>query len=295
MLELLSPPVTLPGAEIRIVAAVAFTAVAAYYDLFNKKWVPNHLLYGFVLAAVALNIIFFTPSIFAQALLFGAAVFLLTYPLYRIGQLGGADAYVMASIAMAVPWLPSSLLSGPQNVPYPFILSIMVPTGLAFMLHMLARFIPYISRRLAHGQVEFSIWKVAGPLLLLAAFAIFFSAISALPFAMPASYLTVIFFLMLALLFFTLFKDEIKGSMVGQVSVLRLQEEDVLALECMDAALVRKLKLGPLLSAKSIAALKKSGLKKVPVYTGMPFFLPYVLFGLVFSVLFGDLVFYLIG
>ncbi len=295
MLDLLRPPLAVPGLELRILAAVAFTAAAACYDVFNKKWVPNWLLYAFVGAALLLNAVFFEPTLFAQAFLFGAAAFVVCYPLYRLGQLGGADVYAYAAIAAALPYLPKPLLAPAQNVPYPFILSVLAPAGLAFILHMLARFIPRISRQLAAGRIKLTFSRLAPPALIVLAFAFFAYVLSSLPVALPLSYTAILTFLFVSLVFFSAFKQEIKDSMVEIVQVSRLQEEDVLALEKMDAALVKKLSLSPLLSAKSIAALKKSKLPRVPVYTRMPFFLPYLLFGLLFTVLFGDLIFYIIG
>jgi len=97
------------------------------------------------------------------------------------------------------------------------------------------------------------------------------------------------------LIFFSLFKQEIKDSMVETIPLSRVQPEDVLAIEKMDKRLLAKLKLPALLDERAIAAMKKAGMKSAPVYTQMPFFLPYLLFGLLFSVLFGDLMFYLIG
>ncbi len=290
MLDLFSFPPALPGIELRMLFAVAFTAAAAYFDVFNRKWVPNYLVYGFGAAAILANVIFFSPEASFIAFALGIAVFAISYPLYKIGQLGGADVYVLASIAALIPYLPKPLLSASQQVPYPFIFSVLVPTGIAFMLHMLFRFTPYISRKIAKGNVKFSLQRLAAPALLCMAFAFFFYTLSALPVALPPAYFAVLSFLFVALLFFTLFKDEIKYSMVEQLPVAKLQEEDVLALELMDAALVKKISLSPLLSAKSIAALRKSGLKKAPVYTGMPFFLPYLLLGLLVSLLFGDMI-----
>ena len=295
MLELLSPPLSVPGLEIRMLAAVAFTAAAAYYDVFNKKWVPNWLLYAFIGAAVLLNTVFFEPALFAQALILGAAAFLVCYPIYRLGQLGGADVYAYAAIAATLPYLPKPLLAPAQSVPYPFIFSVLAPTGLAFILHMLARFIPYISRQVSAGRIKLTYSRLAPPALVSLAFAFFAYVLSSLPVSLPLSYVAVLSLLFLALVFFSAFKQEIKDSMVQLLPVSRLQEEDVLALEKLNPALVRRLSLQPLLSAKSIAALKKSKLRRVPVYTKMPFFLPYLLFGLLFTVLFGDLIFYIIG
>jgi Flp pilus assembly protein protease CpaA len=295
MLDLLSAPASLPGAEIRIFLALAFTAAAAYFDVFNKKWVPNYLVYAFAVAALLVNVVFFTPQLFTQALAFGGIIFVLTYFLYRTGQLGGADVYVLASVAAMLPYLPKPLLAPAQAVPYPFILSVLAPTGLAFILHMVARFVPYVSRRISGGSVTFSAQKLIGPALLAVAFAFFIYELASLPFALPPAYMAILSFLFAALLFFSLFKQEIKDSMVGMVPVGRLEEEDVLALDKMDPGLVKRLSLKPLMDAKVISALRKSGLKKVPVYTGMPFFLPYLFFGLLFSVLFGDMLFYFVA
>ncbi len=295
MLELFSPLPEVPGLLLRAVVALGFTGAAAYFDMFNKKWVPNYLVYGFLAAALVLNVIYFEQAVFTQAITFGIVIFALTYFLYKAGQLGGADVYVLASIAMCLPYLPKPLLAPAQNVPYPFLLSALAPAGLAFILHMVARFLPYVSRKLAAGEIKFTLWKAAGPAALLAVFSFFLFALSTLPIPLPAQFIAILSFLFVSLFFFTLFKEEIKDSMVEQVLVSRLQEEDVLALEKMDPALVKSLELAPLITKETVASLKKSKLTRVPVYTGMPFFLPYLFLGLLFSVLFGDLLFYIIS
>lgn len=290
--SLLSPPDAVPGIGARMLVAAAFTGAAAYYDMFNKKWVPDALLWGFLGAALLLNIVFFDPALFVSALAVAIIVAALTYLLYRMGQLGGADVLVMASIALAIPYLPKPLLASAQMVPYPFFLSILAPTGIAFILHMLARFLPYISRKLAKGEVKFTAQKAAGPAIVFVALVAFGFIVSSLPITLPPAYFAVISFLGASLIFFSLFMPEIKASMVEAVAVSELQCEDVLALEQMPA-LAKKLSLAPVISEKTIAALKKAKVKSVPVYTGMPFFLPYLFFGLLFTLLFGDLLYYI--
>jgi len=296
MLELpfsiLSPPASVPGMDIRMAVAVAFTGAAAYYDIFNKKWVPDTLLWAFLAASLLLNIIFFDSAVFMQACAVAIIIAALTYALYRMGQLGGADVLVMSSIALAIPYLPKPLLAAAQPIPYPFFLSVLAPTGIAFILHMLARFLPYISRQLASGKVKFTAQKVAGPAIVAVSLLIFDALASSLPVALPPAYFAVIGFLGTALVFFSLFMPEIKASMVEQIPVAKLQCEDVLALEQMQP-LAKKLSLAPVISEKTIAALKKAKAKSVPVYTGMPFFLPYLFIGLIFTLLFGDLLYYI--
>ena len=291
-LSLFSPPASVPGIGIRMIVAVAFTGAAAYYDMFNKKWVPDALLWVFLGASLLLNVIFFDSLIFAQALVVAIIIAALTYSLYRMGQLGGADVLVMASISLAIPYMPQPLLAASQAIPYPFFLSVLAPTGIAFIAHMLFRFIPYISRKLSRGEVKFTVQKVAGPALVALSLLIFWAVVSSLPVSLPASYFSIIGFLGAALVFFSVFMPEIKASMVEKIPTSRLQCEDVLAFEQMPA-LAKKLKLSPVISKGAIAALKRAKIKSVPVYTGMPFFLPYLLIGLVFALLFGDMLYYL--
>jgi len=292
MLPFLSPPASVPGIDIRILVAVAFTGAAAYYDMFNRKWVPDRLLWAFLACALLLNVAFFDSEIFMQGCAVAAIIAAISYALYKMGQLGGADVIVMASIALAIPSLPKPLLAPAQGVPYPFFLSMLAPTGIAFILHMLCRFIPYISRQVASGKVKFILQNVAGPVIVLLSLAIFAFIAASFPFPLPPLYFAVVGFLGIALVFFSLFMPEIKASMVEMVPVAKLQCEDVLALEQMPS-LAKKLSLAPVISEKAIAALKKAKIKSVPVYTGMPFFLPYLFIGLVFTLLFGDLLYYI--
>ena len=288
----LSPAASVPGIDVRMIVAIAFTGAAAYFDMFNKKWVPDSLLWCFLGASLLLNVLFFDSAIFAQALFISIIIAALTYALYRMGQLGGADVFVMASIALAIPYLPKPLLAASQAIPYPFFLSVLAPTGIAFIVHMLFRFIPYVSHQVSTGKVKFTVQKVAGPVLIAVSLLIFGTVVSSLPVSLPASYFAIIGFLSAALIFFSLFMPEIKASMVEKIPTSRLQCEDVLALEQMPS-LAKKLRLSPVICEKTIAALKHAKVKSVPVYTGMPFFLPYLFIGLVFTLLFGDLLYYI--
>lgn len=294
MLEMLFQSANPPGLEFRAAACLLFTGAAAYYDLTNRKWVPDWIAYAALACAAALNVLFFEPSVFAQAAALGAVVFGFTYALYRLGQLGGADVYIMSSIAASIPYFQQPFLSGQQLTPYPFIFSVLIPTGIAFMLHMLIRFIPYISRRISSGEVKINAKKLAEAALLFAALAAFSYALSTMPVILPPAYLAVLSFLSVSLLFFSLFKSEIKDSMVEMVPVGRLCAEDVLAIERMDPAIVKKHGISALMDKRVISAIKKARLKKVPVYTQMPFFLPYLFIGLLISLLFGDLFFLLL-
>ncbi|MCX8194535.1 MAG: hypothetical protein N3G22_00280 [Candidatus Micrarchaeota archaeon] len=295
MFGIMDLPSSVPGIEIRIFLAVAFTAVAAYFDVFKKKWVPNALVYGFAAAALLSNIVFFDWEASLLGFALFAVVFGIAYLLYKAGQLGGADVYALASISALLPVLPKPILvPDAPAAPYPFILSVIAPTGIFFIAHMLLRFVPFVASSIAKGKVHFNSTRLIGPILLTAAFCFFMFNLISLPVSISPVYLWLLSFLFVALLFFSLFREEIKDSMVEFVPASALQEEDVIALERMDHAVVKRLALQPLLSKKSIELLKKAGVKKVPVYTGMPFFLPHLLLGLLVAIAFGDILLYFI-
>ena len=60
----------IPGETVRIVLALAGTAVATYFDLFNNKSIPNNVLYAFLAIAFLTNVMFFNQDLF----LFGIGV-----------------------------------------------------------------------------------------------------------------------------------------------------------------------------------------------------------------------------
>ncbi len=79
--------ITMPGEIIRVLIAFIGTAVASYYDLYNKKNVPNNVLYGFLAIAFIVNLVLFQEDLFwfsiAVALFFSA----IGYIFYRVGSL----------------------------------------------------------------------------------------------------------------------------------------------------------------------------------------------------------------
>jgi len=288
-------PQILPGAEYRMAAVIAFTAAAAWFDVFNRKWVPNYLIYGFLAASLLLNLVFFDSRAFTLGAAFSTAVFVLCYPIYRQGQLGGADMFILASITLALPFLPSPLLAQPGAAPYPFILSVLVPTGLLFILHMASQFVPFILAKIERREIAFDRTKIAGSALIGPAFLAIFLTFSSIPIEIPAAYTAIMGALFLSLAFFSLFREEVKSSMIEEIPVTALEEEDVLALEMMDERFRRNLRLTPLLNKHTIAALQSSGIREVPVYTGMPAFLPYLFVGTLFTILFGDMLHYIVS
>lgn len=293
---LLGQFIPLPFESLRIFIALAGTAVGTYYDLWNNKNIPNWLLYGFMLAAFVVNIAAYDGVLTTYAILIAAVIFGIAYLLYRAGQLGGADAFIMASIALLLPVQPQSLLLA-QNTSalpeLPFAFYMVVASGLSFMAYMLFRSFPIalLSIR-TKGAIPSGAW--ASSAVIIVAYAIFANFASGSGF-FSQSYFAFVSLVVALIVYFTLFKDALNRSMVQTLPPGKVEEEDIIAVDQLPPAAVKKYSLSRLVDSGMLLRLRKSGIKKVPVYSGLPPFIPHILIGLVLSLLFGNVVLMLAG
>ncbi len=268
----------LPFEELRILIAVAGTAIATYYDVFNNKNVPTMLLYAFVALAFLANLVFYNESItvfgVATAILMG----LFGYVFYRMGQLGGADVLVFMALALLLPIHP-----GISNMPFnfPFVFSVLVFSGLLFALY-----------HVVYYGVKLSMLKDAKPhlpyLLFFVPF-LFFVYIYMNSVIFSPVYFSVVCVFMVASIFFLVYREDIHKLQAEKMLLSKLGEEEVLALELMDEKVVKKFNLQRLVTADELKRMKKLKVKDVIVYSKMAPFLPFVLVGIVAALLFAPL------
>ena len=278
----------------RVVLALGGTGVAAYFDITNNRNIPNEVSYSFVALALLINFANFDLNSFIFTAGVALALFIIGYVFYRMGQIGGADILVLCAIALAIPLQPSLSLFVSGKAPFlmpfqiPFVFSVIIAASLSFSVAMLFKNVPRALLDFSSGKVKIGPLRYLSALFIFAAYGCFVFLASQLP-LFPPLYIILITFVMASSLFFMLFKDYIQDSMIEEIPVSRMQEEDVLAIEKMDKKIIEKYKLRKLLTLSEIARLKKLPIKKFPVYTKMPMFLPYVLIGLAVSLIFGDL------
>ncbi|MFH1306636.1 MAG: hypothetical protein ABIH83_03200 [Candidatus Micrarchaeota archaeon] len=289
---LLSTSVSLPFEILRISLAIAGTAIGTYFDLFNKKNVPELFLYAFLAAAFLLNLIAYNETATIYGIGTGIVVFAAFYLLYKFGQLGGADVYIMASIALLLPIQPtiSPFLYPAFLLTLPFILDIILASGISFMLYMLLRSIPIaINSLTTPGKIEKK--SLFGAFLIVLAFGIF-SYISSQSMFIPSSYFLFLSIMVLLSLYFTLFKNAINDSMAKLVKAKEVEQEDILAIDKINKKLVKKYMLARLVDAPMLKRIKKMK-EKIAVYKHLPPFIPHILIGLIVSILFGNIVIFL--
>lgn len=266
--------ISMPGEIIRLILALAGTAVVAYYDVFNKKNIPDQLLYVFLGVAFLTNLLLYEQTIFWFSI--GIAIFLsaIGYLFYRLGQLGGADLFVLASIMLLLPIHPS-FVGMPFNIP--FIFSVFIFSGTLFALYVMF----FFGWKLTQTEVKAN-WLYSIILLPYIAFAIFF--INSFLFSWVFfAFVTIAIF---ASVFFMIFRDSLNMLLAEELPVSQLQPEDVLALELMNKDMVERYKIPRLMTKDEIERLKKAKVSEVMVYTKLPPFVPFILAGMVLSLFF---------
>ncbi|MEM3075472.1 MAG: hypothetical protein QW590_01460 [Candidatus Bilamarchaeaceae archaeon] len=268
--------VPVPGELVRLIVALAGVAIATYYDVFNRKNIPDKFLYGFLAVAVLLNLVFFDADLLIFTMCVALFFAVVGYVFYRAGQIGGADVITMVCIVLLVPFVPS-FASMPFRVP--FIIPVIIFGGLLFAVYATAKFGLKILSEGGNPRVVYG--------LLIIPYLIFAYVYATSPLFSP-TYFGIITVLLLATIFFMMYKDDINGMLAEELPVEQLEPEDVVAFELMDAELVKKLDLKRVLTEAEIEKLKQANIASIWIYTNLPPFLPFLLMGMLLAMFFSN-------
>jgi Flp pilus assembly protein protease CpaA len=265
----------MPGELIRLLIAFIGTGVATYYDVFNKKNVPNELLYAFLVVALLANIVFYQQDLFWFSISVAVFFSAIGYVFYRVGQLGGADVFVLASVMLLLPVHPS-FEAMPFNMP--FVFSVFIFSGVLFALYVMAYFgwklsqQPDVKPSLLYGLMFI-------PYLL-------FAYVYVNSFIFSPVYFAFISALLFATIFFLMFKDSLNMLLAEELPLAQVQPEDVLAMEIMNKDLIERYKIQRVVTKAELDRLKMTKVTDLWVYTKLPPFLPFILAGMVLALLF---------
>jgi len=272
--EVLFGKVAMPGETIRLVLAFFGVALATYFDLFNRRNVPNSVLYAFLGIALLTDIILYQQDLFIFSVALAVFFSAIGYIFYRFGQLGGADIFIIASIILLLPIHPSFV---GLSFNLPFIFSVIVFAGVAFAVYVITFFGLKLIESGAQPKLVYALLLI--PYLLFA-----FVYVNSIIFSLV--YFVFVTILLLATIFFLMFKEDINLLLAERMSPAELEEEDVLALEMMDQKAVKKYGLKRLADRNEIERMKELKVPEVWVYSKLPPFLPFLLLGMVLSLLF---------
>lgn len=269
--------------------AVLGTSIATYFDIFNNRNIPDLMLYSFFLVSVVIAIIDFNLILICYSFGVAAVIGLFGYFLYKAGQLGAADVFVLCSLVLLLPIQPVLFAEKPF-VSLPFIFSIIIVSGLAFILYILIKFTPIIlkqKKKLEIPKIRYLYIIMLGVLLI-----IFLIIASTIP-ILSIHYLILLGFLIFSAIYFMLFKERLIESLIENIPLRKIEPEDIIALEHINKNTVKKYKIPRVVSKKDLQYLKKAKIKKYPVFTKMPMFMPFILIGLLVSIIFGDVIYLL--
>jgi len=282
---------------IPVLAAFGGTVVAAWWDLRTTE-VPDEVFYamfgiGFVYyfyqSFIAATLWPLLSAVAAAGVLFGIG-----YAMYKFGQWGGADTFLLTAVGFLLPNLPSTLGFSPQLF-FPFPLSYLINVFLVGTPYMLlyATFIAFHDKKVRTAFGNDMKASAKSYLLFAAILFVFFFALS--------------YYLSQQFSIKTTIPDIVRSAFIPVAATLSLFvifkfSKNVEEIEFKKKIPVSKLKVGDVLedsvefvgmSASEVAKIKRSGKKFVVIKEGVRF-APAFPLALLFTLLYGDAIFLLL-
>jgi len=281
---------------IPLLAAFGGSIVAAGWDLKTTE-VPDEVFY----AMFGIGIVYYIYQSFLAAslmpflmpVIFGGVMFAIGYTMYKLGQWGGADAFLLTAVAFLLPAVPASLGFSGQTF-FPFPISFFINVFLIGTPYMLA-YAAIIAIRSRKVQQSFSRDMKASAKTYTMFSAVLFAFLSAVSY-----YLGQAFSLQLSPF------EIIRNSLIPVIAALGLFVIYRFGKSVEDFAFKKKIPVGRLrvgdvlldskefigMSARQVAAMKRSGKKYVIIKEGIRF-APAFPLALLFTLLYGDAIFLL--
>lgn len=260
---------------IRITIALFGTGIAAYYDMFNRKNVPDVFLYSFLGISLLINV--FDYSLFLKFIPVMLLLIAILFILYRFGQIGGADVIVLAAIYASLPVFPMN-----QEQIIPSSLMVLAIATVLASIWIIVKYGPKIIDKMINGKLKISVWQGLEIVVLMFSFFFLVYVFMMFPF-LPFWIILIAAILFLESVFFIVGKEQLTEEMI--VMKKKIEPEDVIAVERIDEKLVKKYNIKRLTDEKQARILNKTG-KKWPVMD-MPMFVPFILVGLLVYLIIG--------
>ena len=271
---------------LRLAIVLIGTGIAAFQD-FKTSYIDDKLTLIMIVAGVALDFLTFDSGFIFYSVGVGALIFIIGYYFYRTGQIGGGDVLLVAGIQVLLPFYPSI-----QQFQFPFSLAV---TSVPFIITVFATsaLISLVGTALVYGwalkgkklKPDFKDSLLTLVLMVVIIFSIYFFSAFGL--------YQIIFVLLLAIpsVFLSLFKTQIMNEIIIQkVGLKEVEDEDVLALDKMTG--LKKYGLKRVATKDQMEVLKKISRdkkgQKFYVYKNLPRMAPYILIGLILSLILGN-------
>ena len=262
-------------ALLRGVIAVGGTALLAWED-WRTSFMDDRVLYAMIAFGAFLNLATLDAAFVFSAFAPFTLIMLAGYFLWKAGQFGAGDVYLFGALVLLLPFHPFGFPSF-----LPFAASVLLAVSLFAVVCSALGYAVMLHRKLRGGKAfVLAALSVAGV-------ALFYFGLSWLSLTFYALYWSAVFLF--------LYRKEIIEANMEMVSLKKVDEEDVLALDRLPERVVKKFGLERVATKEQLRRLKKSGLKRFPVYKHLPRFGPYVFLGLVACLLVGDVLLFIVS
>lgn len=282
--------------DLRYASIIIIAAIYMLFDVFNKRNVPSIFVYATLGYGVLLTLLYLDLQLIFYSGLLATAILGFGYFIYRIGQIGAADIVEFAAISLILPITPLPLLVHVQQLSIPFILAMLVNTGMAVFVFVPIYYIPrafYKFKRKLYGMIrKEDVFRAA----MLAVLYVAFMSLLIFTFWLKALGFLIVLIMALGSVLITLFVTPITKSMIRYITYRGLEPGDAIALNLIPKGLhsdlnKRVVGFGGLVTSQLIDGLRRKAPKaKLPVYrNAVPFALP-IFVGALTTLIFGNMI-----
>ena len=281
---------------IRILIAVIGTSIFSYFDIFKNRNVPDKLLYIFL--GISFLFVIIDIQTLTSSLFWGVIMGVIGYLFYRAGQLGGADVILFVSICLLLPSSPSLFTQNYSQMP--FILSLLIMSGLFLLLFIILKYLPKLLAKTLRGEIKLKTDKIMYSAGLVLMFLVVSYMLMEMGMGNPMPFVILLGYIILTTVFINIYKDELSAMMSKDIDLTKagdrkkVEPEDVVAIELMDKEYVKKHNIPKLLTKNELDRLIKEKVK-LKVLTDLPPFIPFVLLAMLVLTLLGDPLYYIIS
>ncbi len=281
---------------VRIAILVIVALVYGLFDVFNKREVPNLFAYASVIVGIVV-VATYPLSTITVGVLIAICIAAAGYILYKKGVLGAGDVFELVALTLILPLQPATMFGAAQLVAFPFVLSVFIASGYVSVLLIIVYYLFFAPRSPLERGFKIERKKL---LIALALIALYFGLIVMINLAGQITLSGVILLLLIAIPsgILLVFERLINYRMISLVYPKTMTDGDMIATNLMSSADLkyfsgRSKRFGRLVTKGLVADLKTER-KKVPVYRNAAPLAAFIFFGVIVSLLFGNLIFLII-
>lgn len=281
---------------LRIVVLLFITSLYAIFDVFNKRNVPDFFVYAGLIVAFLITLTYNTATILSS-LFFAVVILAIGYSLYRKGVLGAGDFLEFVTIGLILPTQPIPIHSNIFQFGMPFIFSVFIATGYTAIIGMAVYYLLLARINSTMKTLKPTTKNIISGIVILVAYVFFLLFVEHFVGVSFAADLLVMA-IAIASFLIIVFEKAINQQMISFIYPKQLVDGDMIAMNFMHIKDIKyfksKSKLFDRLATKKLISEIKGVKKKIPIYTnGVPLAL-FALIGVILSLIFGNLLLYVI-